>query len=220
MVAKDLISNLIPPLNTTDTGDKALVWMQEFNVRHLPIVKENKYFGIINEDDVLDFDDPGDPIEKHLKSQFKPAVKEYVHIFEVIKLAAEIKLSLVPVIDDEENYIGVIPLENILKYFATMSSINDSGAIIVLELNKSDYSLSEISRLVESNNANILSSYVSAPKDSVKLEVTLKLNTTDIKQVSATFERFDYTVVRSFQEAEYFEDLKDRYESFMSYLNV
>ena len=110
--------------------------------------------------------------------------------------------------------------QNIIKFFATLSSIDESGGIMVLELNRNDYSLSEISRLVESNNASILSSYISAHQDSMKLEVTLKINVSDLKQIIATFERFDYTVARSYQESQYFGDLKDRYDSLMSYLNI
>ena len=220
MIAKELVTNLIPPLKTTDTGDKGLVWMHEFNVNQLPIIKGEKYWGLLNENDILDFNDPSEIIAKFDVAPFKPYVQAKAHIYEVIKLAAELHLAVVPVIDEKENYLGLITKDDIIKYFATLNSINENGSVIVLELNKNDYSLSEIARLVESNNTSILSSYISKHKDSMKLEVTLKLSAVDVKQISATFERFDYTVVGTYQESEYFEDLKDRYDSLMSYLNI
>ena len=220
MIARELISNSIPSLKTTDTGDKGLIWMHELNISQLPVLKNDKFLGLLSEEDIMDFNDPTGSIESNNPKLPGPFISEKAHVYEVIKLASELNLSLIPVVDDEEKYVGSITAENIIHFFATLSSINDSGGIIVLELNKNDYSLSEISRLVESNNASVLSSYVSAHRDSMKLEVTLKVNVSDPKQIIATFERFDYTVARSYQESQYMGDLKDRYDSLMSYLNV
>ena len=220
MTAKELISPLIPPLKLTDTGDKALIWMHEFSVGYLPVVHKGKFIGLLSEEDVMDLDDPSEAIRNYDLKLPKPYVNESVHIYEVVKLAAEMKLVLIPVVDKEENFLGVITQESIISCFAKMNSITENGSVIVLELSKKDYSLAEIARIVEESNALVLSTYVATQKDSTKLEVTLKINTSEIKQIISSFERYQYTVLGSYQETEYYQDLKDRFNSLMSYLNI
>lgn len=220
MTAKDLISSIIPPLKPKDTGLKAIEWMQEFCVHHLPVVEKGNFVGLLSEDDILDFSNPDKTIAEHDLSLYKPFVKENEHFFEVIKIAAQLHLSIIPVVDEDNKYIGAISLESLVSKIATFSSINDPGGILVLEMNKSDYSLTEISRIVESNNAQILSSLITSHEDSTKIEVTIKLNVSDMKHIISTFERFEYNVVASFRESEYFDHLKDHYDSLMNYLNV
>lgn len=211
----------MPPLKTSDTGDKALIWMHEFGVDHLPIVNNEQYLGLITEDDILDLSEPMAAIGSHELSLARPFVYGNAHLYEVIKLAVELKLTLVPVVDEDEVFIGAITLENIMRCFATLSGITENGAILVLETSKSNYSLSEIARIVESNNAYILSSHVfTHGEDSSKLEVVLKLNVAELRTIIATFERFEYTISAFFQEEEYQEQLKDRFDSLMNYLNI
>lgn len=220
MLAKDLVSNALPPLKTSDSGSKALTWMNEFHVTHLPIVNDQQFLGLISEEDILDWNDAESSIGSHRLSLFRPFVYEDDHIYDVIKVAASLKLSLIPVIDREEEYIGIIPLENLIKYFAEMSGIKEPGGIIILELNAHDYSLSEIARIVESNEAAILSLYIAPQSDSTKIDVTIKLNKLDLKHIIATFERFNYQVKASYQESAYNDDLKDNLDSLMNYLNI
>lgn len=220
MIAQDMISNLLPPLKTSDTGEKGLLWMHEFGVNHLPIVNNLQYLGLITEDDILDMSDLQLPIGNYDLSLQKPFVNQEVHVYEAIRMAIELKLTLVPVVDKEGNYVGVITQENIIKFFGTISSINEAGGIIQLELNKKEYALSEIGRIVESNNAVVLSAYVSTHTDSNLLNVTLKVNVSDIRPIVAAFERYEYTVKAFFQETEYFDELKDNFDSLMNYLNI
>lgn len=220
MIARQLISNLIPPLKTSDTGEQAISWMQEFSVTHLPIVNNEKFLGLISEDDILDFSDLFAPIGSHPLSLFRPFVKDSMHIYEVIKIACELQLTIIPVIDSEENYCGIITMQSIVQFFGTINSLRESGGILVLEMNKTDYSLVEMARIVESNDVLILSHYVSSKSDSTMIEVTLKLNVTDLKHVIATFERFNYTITASYQETEYSDQLKERFDSLMNYLNI
>ncbi|MEX0811924.1 MAG: CBS domain-containing protein [Chitinophagales bacterium] len=220
MTAKELISGVIPPLKNSDSGLKAIEWMQEFSVHHLPVIDKGEFLGLLSEEDILDLSDPSEAIGKHKFSLHKPFVKEGDHIFEVIKIAAQLQLSIIPVIDEHNHYQGAISLESLINRLASFSSIEDPGGILVLEMNKNDYSLTEISRIVESNNAQILSSMITSHRDSTKIEVTLKLNVSDMKHVISTFERFEYKVTASFQESDYFEHLKDHYDALMNYLNV
>ena len=194
--------------------------MHEFSVGYLPVVNKGKFIGLISEEDVMDLDDPSEPLRNYDLKLPKPYVNEHVHMYEVVKLASEVKLTLIPVVDKEENFLGVITQESIIHNFAQLNSVLENGSVIVLELNRNDYSLAEIARIVEENNVTVLSSYISTKKDSMKVEVTIKVNATDVKQIIASFERYKYTVVGSYQETEYYEDLKDRFNALMSYLNI
>jgi len=138
----------------------------------------------------------------------------------LVKTASELKLSLVPVIDEKENYLGIITQESMLNYFSEMNSIKEPGGIIVLAMNVNDYSLSEIAQIVESNNAIVLSMYIATHRNSTKMEVSIKINKMDLKHILATFERFDYDITASYQESDQTASMKDRLDSLMNYLNV
>lgn len=219
MIASNLITYDIPPLKVTDTGTKALDWMEEFKTTSLPVVSNNKYIGLINESDILDRNDSDEIIETYNLTFKKPLGYQNQHLFEIISIMAENDITVLPVADVNEQYIGIITSETIIKEFAKTVSINNLGSIITLEVNLRDYSLAEIAKIVESDDAKILSSFITSHTDSNKLEVTLKINKTDISRILHTFERFSYVVTASYNETEYHKDLKDRYEEFMRFLN-
>jgi signal-transduction protein with cAMP-binding, CBS, and nucleotidyltransferase domain len=220
MYARELISEDIPPLKTSDTGERALAWMDEFRVSHLPIVNNVDFLGLISESDILDFNSSNEPIGGHSLNLSRPYVFDYQHTYDVLKVMSSLKLSVIPVLNDKEQYLGLVHLSTLLQHFAEMASMKESGGLLVLELNLHDYSLSEIARIVESNDAKILSSYISSHIDSTKLEVTIKINRTDLSAIIQTFNRYNYTIKASFHQSEYVDDLKDRFDSFMSFLNI
>jgi len=220
MIAKDIISECIPPLKTSDTGSQALKWMNELRVLHLPIVNNRQFLGLISEEDIIDLSQPDEPIGNHTLSLTKPFVNYNRHIYDVIKAVADLNLSIIPVLDEDEKYLGVITLEDLVKNLASISSVQEPGGIIVLEVAEHDYQLSEIARIVESNSALILSSYITSGKESSKVEVTLKMNQVDLKHIVATFERFDYKIIDTFQVSDTFDTLKERYDSLMKYLDI
>jgi acetoin utilization protein AcuB len=220
MLAKDLVSQIVSPLKTSDTGAKALKWMSEFGVRHLPIVNEKQFLGLISEDDILDLSESEEALGNHRLSLWKPFVYEDLHIYDVIRNMVDMKLTLIPVIDREENYTGIILLEDLLQFFATFNSIQENGGVLVLEVNVRDYSLTEISRIAESGDAIILSSNVRSFPDKSNLEVIIKTNKEDLKPVIAAFERFEYKVKAYYHHSEDTEDMKNRVDSFFNYLNV
>lgn len=220
MIAKEIISDIIPPLKTSDSASKALKFMNEFHVGHLPIVNNAQFLGLISEEDILDLSKPDEPIGNHALSLSKVTVNENQHIYEVIKIASGLKLTLVPVVDDHKTYVGCITLKCLVDSLAKINAIKDPGGVIMLEINSNDYSLAEIARLVESNDASILSAYLNSPVNSSKMSVTLKINKTDLKHIIATFERFEYNVTAYYQESDYNDYLKDRLDSFINYLNI
>jgi len=213
------MTEAILPLRTSDTGDDALAIMGENFVRHLPIVNNHQLLGLLSEDDIFD-NDASEPVGSYRLTLMHARVRKDDHVYEVMRQMAEYQLTVVPVVDLEGNYIGMITLEDVLRFFAESNPFRDPGGIIVLEVARQDYSMAEIARIVESENALILSSFVQAYPESSRIDVTLKINRQNIWPVLATFERFNYQVKASFGETDYYETLKERYDALMTYLKV
>jgi CBS domain-containing protein len=219
MLAESLISTELIPLQTSDYGATALEMMGEFYVRHLPIVNNKQLLGLISEDDILDYD-VNEAIGSYSLSLMRPYVYEGEHLYEVMRILAEKRLTVVPVIDREHNYLGVVTMDDLLQYFSSTHAFREPGSIIVLEVSNRDYSLAEIARIAESENARLLSAFISSKPDSPLIDVTIKLNKQYVQSVIATFLRYDYTIKASFNEVDYLDSLKERFDSLMSYLNV
>ena len=220
MRAQELISELIPPLKSSETGEKALNWMNEFRVSHLPVVKGNQYIGLLSENDVYDMPDPAMKLEECFVNLPKPFIYENRHVYEVMKMIADLKITVVPILDENNEYIGCTDLLFLMSQITAVISIKEPGGILVLVMNIHDYSLTEIARIVEENNAKILSSYITSLPDSTEIEVTIKINTTDLDRIIHTFNRYDYTIKASFAKGNFADDLKRRYDELMNYLNM
>jgi acetoin utilization protein AcuB len=220
MLAQDLITDEVPPIKSTDSGEKAIKWMDEFKVSHLPVVDGIKFLGLVSDSDLLDMNQPEAAIGEQLQVMAQPHVTERHHIYDVIRLIASRKLTLVPVLDDDNNYVGAITLSHLMTRFSGIASINDPGGILVLEMSLHDYSMMEMGRIVEGNDAKILSSYITSSPDSMQLEVTLKINKEDLSAIMQTFTRYNYTIKASFQESSFKDDLKTRYDELMNYINM
>jgi len=219
MIAKELISEIIPPLKTSDLGQTALNWMETFKISHLPIVNNHEFLGVISDSDIYDMK-PDEPIGNHALTLLKPYVNTNQHIFEVIGIAARLKLTIVPVLDDN-NFKGVITLQDIIKHLAEMSSLDQPGAIIVLELTERDYSLSQIAQIIESNDVKVVSMYVTSSADSTKLEITIKLNSNEILSVIRTFERYNISVKTWTANSDSIDRFyQERLDLLMKYLNI
>lgn len=219
MTAENLISDSVVPLRTSDTGEEALGMMNDFYVRHLPIVNDKQLLGLISEEDILNHD-VEEPVGSYSLSLVHTYVRENDHIYEVIRLLALHHLTVVPVVDVDNNYIGLITLEDLMLLFAKTASFADPGSILVLEINKRDYSMAEIGRIVESEGAAILSSFITSDPESAIIEITLKINRQSLQSIIATFGRFKYVVKASYHETEYVDSLRERFDALMSYLNV
>jgi acetoin utilization protein AcuB len=221
MLAKEMISDVVPAVKTSDTGQTALNWMEIFRVSHLPIVNENDYLGLISDSDIYDLNQPEEAIGNHSLSLPRPYVTINKHIYEVLALAARHKLTVVPVLDEENHFRGVITYNEIISGIASFSSVDQPGGLIVLKVLSQDYSMSRISQIVESNDARILSMYITSNPESTSLEITLKVNTTDLTSIIRTFERYSYEVttwVTDNDELDRF--YTDRYNLLMRYLNT
>ncbi|SOD15004.1 CBS domain-containing protein [Pedobacter xixiisoli] len=220
MTAVELISNTIPPLRTSDTVRKALDRMNEFKLYHLPIVNETQYLGLVSEEELMEARDLEIAIGALPLALLNSFTFENAHIYEVIRLFSQLQLSVVPVLDQQKNYLGLISINNLLNFTVDLYSVNEPGGIIVLSISNRNNSLAHMSQIVEADNAQILSSYINSFQDSTKLEVTLKINKTELSGIVASFERYDYEVKAVFNNSSQDDSSMDRFNSFMNYLNV
>lgn len=220
MIARQLITDEIIPLKTSDTGTDALNWMDEYKVSHLPIVNNELLLGIISEQDIYNINNHEEPLGNHKLSLEHPFVNEHQHIYDVLRIIDKLGLTVIPVLDDHNKYLGCFTLRGLLNYIAGLYSIDNPGGVIVLEVSETDYSLTEIANIVESNNAKVLSTFLTNHKDSTRLEVVIKVNKIELGAILQTFDRYGYFVKASFGEDEDHEDMRDRYDSLMNYLNI
>lgn len=220
MTAKTIIAHDIPPLNLLQTGKDAFHMLSDYHVKHLPVVSEGAYLGLLSEEDLFThklYEPIGEYDLDHLR---RHAVREDEHIFEVIRLMGDHRLTIIPVTDNEGRYLGLITQNDLLRYFSSTSALSESGAILVLEMSRRDYSLANICRLIEEDDVKVLSAFVTSTPDPDSLQVTLKLNRHDLARSIATLERHEYEVKQSFGEIEHSDQLRERYESLLNYLNI
>lgn len=220
MFAVEMISDAIPPIHTSDSIQKVMDRMVEFRVRHLPIVNEEQFLGLLSESDILPETDIQTPVGALGLSLVNPYVREDQHVYDVIRLFYEQQLTVVPVLDIKKNYSGLISINAMNEYFAKITSVTEPGGIIILEINNKNNSLAHMAQIVESDNAQILSSYVRTFADSTRMEVTLKINKLDISAIIATFLRYEYDIKATFNHTDNNDNSMDRYDSLMNYLNL
>ena len=220
MLTAELINNNIPRLQLQDTVSKALRLINDYRVTHLPVVAADKFLGLISEDDLLDADDEKLTIEV-LQGNFNPAsVKENVHFLNAVNFSNQFETSIVPVVNGENGLAGVITLVDLLKTLGNFSGANEIGGIIVMEMERSQFAISEISRIVESNDATILHLNTTVHPDTGLLTVTLHLNKKETTAIIAAFERYEYDVIYNFSDEKFEDNIDTNYRHLMNYLDI
>ena len=220
MKAIELIQNDIPPVRINETIEKALNWMDEFKLNHIPVVNETEYVGLLSDDMVYDYNHLKDPISNINFLGKQQSILENAHFFQVMSLISSYKLSVVPVCDEQRNYKGSISTKKLINVFSKQSGFNSSGAVITLLVNDFDYQLSQIAQIIESNDAKILSLYSENLESNNQFKLTIKISDGKLGAVLQTFSRYDYTVQDVFSDDEINNQSKQRYDHLMKYLNV
>ena len=219
MLAGEILIDIIPPLKNSDTVQKALDYMSEFKVQHLPVVEENLFKFLVSED--ILFELPAKQlIAESTLTNYPIAVNQHQHYYDIVKLMSENKLTLIPVVADNMTYLGAITLQTLATYQAKTRALAEPGGILVINCGLHDYSLSEIARIIESEDVIVLSSYITSKAGARMLEITFKLNRTDLSSVISSLERFNYQIVASYHQPITNDNSMERYESFMNYLNL
>ena len=221
MVARELINHMIPPLKKSDPARKATAWMEELRINQLPVIENGIYCGLISEELILEDNDNSKEVSEFDLQGKSCKVNENQHFYDVLKIVSDQGVQLVAVLDDEKTFLGVISIKDTVTAFAQSAAVQSPGGIIILSLKQIDYSLAEISRLVESNDAKILSSIVNNDIfDANMIKLTLKVNKTDLSSIIATFERFEYKIIAKFEESKMESSDKERLDILFKYLDI
>ncbi|HNT83303.1 MAG TPA: CBS domain-containing protein [Bacteroidia bacterium] len=221
MITKDYIKDFIPPLKVTDTAVRALQWMQSFNLNHLPVVDGMKFVGIIIESELMQCPDKSFTLAQLSLPYRKEFILDTQYIYDALEFVTLKGLDIVPVINKDGQYRGLLTLIDIIDCFAQTSSVKTPGGIIIMRIPIKNYSLQDVARIIESNGANILSTSLNQTDDDpLNYELTVKTDKLDLTRVLAGLYRFDYNVIASYQSSELSSDLQDRYKAFMTYMNV
>jgi CBS domain-containing protein len=221
MLARDLIADSIPPVKTSDTAALVLDWIGEFKVAHLPIVNHENLLGLVSEEDLLEVEDLSLPVGNiSLSIPTDAFVMENSHIFEAAKIMAHYKLDVVPVVDADKRYSGLITKSDLVQYLTDIVGAKEPGGVIELEVPLNNYMVSEIGRICESNDAKIISLTTTPTHDHSLLLVTIKLNIRELSRVVSTFQRFNYTIRGVVFDAEQIDDVRSNYENLLKYLSM
>ena len=219
MNIKEYILDDLEVLTPESLVKKAQQIFETFPITHLPIVKNGELLGSISESDIQTIDEKLSKISEHSHLIDFFFTDESITLLKTIKLFSENDTNIMPVLNNEKKYMGYFELNDVLEFFCSSSSLFSDGVIIVIEKNKKDFSMSEVSQIVESNNANILGLYISNQTSDI-IQATVKINSEDINEVIQTFRRYNYNLISEHKDDFYLQDLKDRSDYLQKYLNM
>ena len=220
MQADKLISSRIESVTSSTTGKEALNIMSKFRTNHLAVVEKEIYLNIISDKEILDWNSQEEKIKDHLPNLASPYVLYNQHLLDIVEIVEKNNLSVIPVLNKETKYQGVITNKKLLYTIAKSSGVQSKGSIFVIEINDYDYSLSELSSIIESNDTKILSLYITSIPNSRKIEVTIKVNQINIRPIIKDLERYSYNIINLYKENQEDNDLiMERYLSLMKFIN-
>ncbi len=220
MLAIELNNNIIPQLQLNDTVGKALQLINDFKVSHLPVVSEEKYLGLISEEDLLDADNKKMHIQLLRNDFIDISIKENEHFLQAVNISNQYQTSVVPVVNEEKELLGSISGQTLLRTLGNFSGAQEIGGIIVLEMERSQFIISEISRIVESNDATILHLNTTVQPETGLLSVTIHINKKELSLIVAAFERYEYDVIYYFGEQKFENEIHSNYRHLMNYLDI
>jgi acetoin utilization protein AcuB len=219
MLANELISTSYPTVDPDDKIHVALQLMDDFDVLHIAVVDHNKYLGLVSKDDLLDADDEA-AVKAAMADMIPAAIKTGEHFLSALKVASQHNLSVVPVVTNELEWVGAIPLSELIKAATRFTGAEEPGAVIVLEMERKSYSFGEISRLVETNDAYITQFNTYSETETGLIVVTIKINKVEVSDILSTFQRYEYIVRYFIGEEHYENELRYNYDHLMTYLKV
>lgn len=220
MTASEVADLELPYLETVDTCEKAMGFMDEFKLCHYPVVNGSMFVGLVYEEDIFELSDWGQTLAQS-KLRLPPVfILDTEHFLSVVQKMHSSKLSCIPVVDDKNQYKGLITREGIVNIFGNASIVQDVGSVIEIDLAPNDYYLTEITRIVESTGVKILGTYIRSIADNNKIVLTIKLNKQEVEGVLSALDRYGYSVFASYQLKSERTHIQDRYDHLMYLLNL
>lgn len=218
MLTRELLTQTLPYLHLQDKVYQALQLMNDNNVTHLPIVDGEKFVGILSEEDLLQVENDKSELSTLQQSFADVSVKDDDHFLKAVQVAAESGVSVVPVVNEENELVGTVAYNELLKFSSEFLSLKEPGGLVVLEMESSQYSFGEVSKIIESNDAQITQLNTSFDSTTGLMLVTIRINKQEVSDIVASFQRYDYYVKYFFGEEIYTNDIRSNYDNLMNYL--
>lgn len=192
---------------------------EKYAFSHFPIVEDKIYYGAIAREEIEILKDDTHKLNE-LKQLIQPFyVTETMNWFEVLQNFASYNTNLMPILNSDKKYVGYFELDDFLNMFKCTPFLHEEGVILAVSKNINDYSFSEISQIVESNNATLFGAFVSKIDNEIA-QITLKLSLHDINNTLHSFRRYNYEILNEFEKDKYLEELNDRSNYLQKYLNI
>ncbi|MFL1894068.1 CBS domain-containing protein [Aquimarina sp. 2-A2] len=208
----------IAPLSTTSTVKEAQQLFNQLTYTHFPVVKDSIYLGCVSETDIRCFEvDKSLDFYQYALEGFY--TREDANWLDILELFAQNDSNIMPVLDQNNAFLGFYELNDIMSMFNETPFLSEPGNILVVEKGTKDYSFSEVAQIIESNNAKILGLFISSFSDD-RVQVTVKINDTDLNNIVQTFRRYSYEIVSKHSEDSFLENLKERSKYLEKYLNI
>lgn len=192
--------------------------LDEISFSHFPVIEEGIYIGCLIKEDLETFD--GDKRIADYRFTLEPFfARTHMIWLDVLEVFAKNHTNIVPVLDEKNNYVGYYEIEDIIKFFHETPFLKEQGGILVVQKGISEYSMSQITQIVESNNGKLLGLFISeATSDTV--QVTIKISLGAMNDIIQTFRRYNYEIISEHQEDTYINNLKERSDYLDKYLNI
>lgn len=219
MNLKEYILNEIKELSLLNSIKEAQKLFKGFPITHIPIVENGQLLGCISESDTQTIEDSSASISEHSHLIDFFFAGENETVLGLVKLFADNDCNMLPVLSKEKQYLGYFELSDILDVFSNSPFLYNNGVEIVAEKSKKEYSASEISQIVESNNGKLLGLYISSETSDIT-QVTVKVSSEDINEIIQTFRRYNYNIISQYKDDFYLQDLKDRSDYLQKYLDM
>ncbi|MGJ1438568.1 MULTISPECIES: CBS domain-containing protein [Sphingobacterium] len=220
MLISQFLSNADFSIQNADSIQQALEKLQDMLCKELVVLNGDDYIGLVNETILLDAEDEEAPLSSIKINTAPIQLKFNQHPYDALVMITVYNSTIIPVLDQDNKYIGVSTQLDILKAISSIQSQNESGAIIVLAIGLHDFSLSQIAHLVESDNCRILNCATKINLESDNIEVTLKVDKSNINALLNSFLRHNYLVLETHNTIAAFDDTADRYQQLMNYINI
>ena len=216
-IQQHIISN-IPVFDVQTTCGDLLEFFKENTFSHIAVMEKDRFLGVFSENDmdVVSSDSKINDYRYDLETFF---VRKETSWLDVLEVFARNEANLVPILDEVERVVGYYDLTDIVSEFIDTPFFTDPGNILVVATGVKDYSFSEISQIVESNNARLIGGFITDMQNDV-VQVTLKISTANFDKVLQTFRRYNYHIIFGNSDDQFLEDLKNRSDYLAKYLNV
>ena len=219
MQVQDLNYASLPWIQQTDSVSGAIQLMEDEQLSQLPVVDGAQYLGVLSMDVLLNAADDSFPIQQLLHLLPKPVIRPEDHFLTALQLMTDLSLSLIPVVAETE-LVGVIEQSELMSVVARFLGLQENGALLVVEKEIHQYSASEVVKLVETNDVQVVQMNTQANTQTGMMQVTLRLNRTEISDIISTFQRYEYTIRFFIGEEQYANELRSNYDNLIHYLKI